>query len=188
MKFNYRKRDLPKTEDELVDHLAYTFKLLDELYNYADIIVAGNEPFIESKLDQRGDVLVTFYQVVAGLVNNYQTQKGGNKPIYVGAFNRLWEPKMQKDATALFTFARETPWIAGVDLHIHHASNEQFNTMMEFAEARLRDDQTIIATEFSLMHHWRQSLTQPIPNILHTQYSYPNDWKVYTRPTAISHL
>lgn len=193
LKYNYHGRDFPSTTVEIKTHLAYTQQILDELYDYTDVIVAGNEPFIESKRDQRGPMLINFYKHIAQTVKNYVDQQAVAKPIFIGAFNRLWEPLMQQQSEALFEFAKNTPWVAGVDLHIHHASDEQFKVMMDFADERLRNGQKIISTEFSLMAYWRQSLNYPIPAILHTQYQRPQDWKVYQyldytlNTSAVSH-
>src|SRR5690606_8089248 len=57
----------------------------------------------------------------------------------------------------LFAFAKAAPYIAGVDLHIHHGSTEQMTTSLNFANERIREDQKILVTEFSLMKHWRNN-------------------------------
>src|SRR5690606_24302377 len=78
------------------------------------------------------------------------------KPIFLGAFTNLDQVSNQTNAgyNNLFAFAKATPYIAGVDLHIHHGSTEQMTTSLNFANERIREDQKILVTEFSLMKHW----------------------------------
>ncbi|RDV27983.1 hypothetical protein DXV75_03165 [Alteromonas aestuariivivens] len=179
LKFNYQNRPFPITQADIDQELNFLPTLLDALMPYADIVVAGNEPFIETEKSLRQQPLVRFYKQVAERIHQYQLANGYQQPLYLGAFNRLWEGGMQTDSAPLLALAKSLPWIAGVDLHIHHASDEQFTTMIDYALARLRPGQHFIATEFSLMHHWRASLKQPVPADFAQHYQRPESWQVY---------
>jgi hypothetical protein len=76
-------------------------------------------------------------------------------------------------------FASESPWIAGIDLHIHHVELSDIDGAFEFVEPKIRSDQQILVTEFSLKNLWKLHNSDPIPSILNSKYGHPADWKVY---------
>jgi hypothetical protein len=178
LKFDFTGRNFPTGTTAIDADLNYLPTILNRLYNDADIIVAGNEPFIESL--QKGSNLVEYYKRAAIAVNNYRNGQTRKVPIYIGAFNRLWLTTEQTQAVVDYlTFARNNTWIAGADLHIHHDDINQITTAMNYVNSRLRSDQRMLVTEFSLMKHWKNNLGQTIPAILNTQYGRPATWKVY---------
>jgi len=178
LKFDFTNRDFPTGAKAIDADLSYVKTILDRLYDDADIIIAGNEPFIESKPDQRDSRLVNYYKRAARAVLTYPGKR--KVPIYIGAFNRLWLTTEQTQAvTDYLTFARENEWIAGADLHIHHDDINHITTAMNFVDDRLRNDQKMLITEFSLMRHWKNNLGKTIPAVLTTQYGRPAHWKVY---------
>jgi hypothetical protein len=178
LKFDFTNRDFPIGTKAIDDDLSYVRTILDRLYDDADIIVAGNEPFIESKPDQRDSRLVNYYKRAALAVLTYPHKR--KVPIYIGAFNRLWLANEQTQAvTDYLSFARESEWIAGADLHIHHDDINHITAAMSFVNDRLREDQKMLITEFSLMRHWKNNLGRTIPAILNTQYGRPANWKVF---------
>jgi hypothetical protein len=178
LKFDFTNRDFPVGTKAIDDDLSYVKVILDRLYDDADIIVAGNEPFIESKPDQRDSRLVDYYKRAARAVLTYPDKR--KVPIYIGAFNRLWLASEQtQTVNDYLTFARESEWIAGADLHIHHDDINHITAAMSFVDDRLRSDQKMLITEFSLMRHWKNNLGRTIPAILNTQYGRPAHWKVF---------
>jgi hypothetical protein len=178
LKFDFTGRNFPTGTATIDADLSYVPTILNRLYNDADIIVAGNEPFIESL--QKGTNLVEYYKRAAIAVSNYRNGQTRKVPIYIGAFNRLWLTTEQTQAVVDYlTFARNNTWIAGADLHIHHDDIHQITTAMNFVNSRLRSDQKMLVTEFSLMKHWKNNLGQTIPSILNTQYGRPASWKVH---------
>lgn len=169
LKYDFTNRNFPTTQAEADALLNYHTAILNQLYEHVDIIVAGNEPFIESKPAQRTSaLLVEFYKKTAQRVRNYQVLNNKpQKPIYIGSFNRLWNTVEQTQAVEDYlTFARNISWIAGADLHIHHDVLAQIDTVFNYVQPRLRADQKIIVTEFSFMKKWKNALNQTIPAAL----------------------
>jgi hypothetical protein len=71
LKFDLSKRDFPATQAGIDRELSYLPKLLSEVYLDCDTLVAGNEPFIESKISQRDSRLSNFYEAVATKVSGF---------------------------------------------------------------------------------------------------------------------
>ena len=191
IKWNFRRRGgfpEPKSR-EMKDYKQFLHKLLMEVWSETDILIVGNEPFIESKKGERGEELVTFYKEIAREVHNFKKGRGrgGGKglgirdvPIYVGAFNNLYLKGWQTEAVEeLFAFARSEPWIAGVDLHIHHGGTRQMLEFLNYADARLRSDQRFLVTEFSLVKHFRRNMEETIPAAFASEYGWDPGTKNY---------
>lgn len=173
LKWNFSNRSFPeRSSEEMADYTAYLQKLLDTVWNSTDIIVIGNEPYIESRPEERRAELLDFYKEVAYVVKTYRANHSKEVPIFVGAFNNLYLEGWQTDSVEeLLAFAEKTSWIAGIDLHIHHSAISQLNTAMDFVEARIRANQQILVTEFSLMKHWRTKMKETIPEAFAGQYT-----------------
>jgi hypothetical protein len=180
LKFNYTNRDFPTSSGAIDADLDYLPVILNRLYGDIDIIVAGNEPFIESKPEQKDNRLVEYYKRAAMAVKSYVDAQTRKVPIYIGAFNRLWLESEQTQAVKDYlAFARNTGWIAGADLHIHHDNINQITAAFTFVDNLLRGDQQMLITEFSLMRHWKNMLNQAIPAVLSSEYGREPGWKVY---------
>lgn len=180
VKFNFEKRNLPTTSAEIQTELNYLDTLLSAIYQDCDILVAGNEPFIESKIDQRDSRLSSFYIAVAQKVNEFIESQTKKVPLYVGSFDNIWKPAWQTTAAnTLLQFANGSPWIAGIDLHIHHTQMSDIDNAFAYVNPRIRDDQKILITEFSLKNLWKEHLRDPIPPALTTSYKRPTSWLVY---------
>jgi hypothetical protein len=180
LKFDFTSKNFPTTTAAINTELNYIDTLLTVLYPDCDIIVIGNEPFIESIPAQRDSRLVNFYQAAAAKVKAFKDAQTRKIPLYIGAFNRLWESAWQTQATAdLLQYANASPWLTGIDLHIHHTNPSDIDGAFAYASARIRTGQKILVTEYSLMHHWKANLTQTIPAQLASQYGRPAGWQVW---------
>lgn len=190
IKWNFRDRDLPEPDSrKMKDYKQYLRKFLAKVWEKTDIIVAGNEPFIETDPDERDERLVEFYKEVAHTINHFRNSQGigldqqaGGKyvPLYIGAFNNLYLPGWQTQAVEdLFAFAREEPWIAGVDLHIHHGGTLQLRRFLNFAANRIRENQSFLVTEYSLMKHFRRMINRKIPEDFAAEYDWDPDTRNY---------
>lgn len=179
IKFDFTSKNFPTTTAAIDTELNYLNTLLAAIYPDCDILIIGNEPFIESIQSQRGTPLLNFYKAAAQKVNAFKAAQTRKIPLYIGAFNRLWESGRQTEATALLQYANATSWLAGIDLHIHHSVNSDIDGAFAFASPRIRSDQKILVTEYSLMHHWKANLGVTIPSQLASQYGRPASWKVW---------
>lgn len=181
IKWNFSNKSFPAAgSDEMTNYKAYLDKLLDKVWSSTDIIVVGNEPFIESKKDERGNKLVTFYQQIANHIKNYRADSHHDIPIFVGAFNNLyldgWRTQAVND---LLSFANSNPWIAGVDLHIHHSAIDQINDFIDYVDLRIRDNQKILISEFSIKDHFRSKMGDQIPRDFAAEFEIDPSTKNY---------
>ncbi len=181
IKWNFRNRSFPEPgSSEMDDYKAYLEKLLNKIWTYTDIIVIGNEPFIESKPDERGDQLIDFYEEIGHYINNYRENNNHDIPIYVGAFNNLYLDGWRTEtANKMFSFANSNSWVAGVDVHIHHAGIDQINDFLDYTTHRINENQKVLISEFSLKDHFRTKTDENIPEDFANEYGYDPDMQNY---------
>ncbi|MCG6186305.1 LamG-like jellyroll fold domain-containing protein [Maribellus maritimus] len=181
IKWNFHNQSYPDTTSaEIVAYNEFLQRVLDRVWGKIDIIVVGNEPFIESMNDlERNTRLAPFYQFMCNRVHEYKNGKA-DIPIYFGAFNRLYDFYRDTDGVLqMLNFVKETPWIEGIDLHIHHKNNNDIVSMYSYADARIRDDQKILMTEFSLVFWWQDHTRDLIPSEFASKYNYSADMLVH---------
>jgi hypothetical protein len=182
LKYNYTGSDFPSDANSQAfkDIRAFTTKLLDQIFPLADIIVVGNEPFIESDPADRDNDLVLFYEHMANHVITYNRNSGRNIPLYVGAFNNLqradWQTQAARD---LIAYAHNTPGVTGIDLHLHTASVDEMQQAIDWAKGQLGSGKSIISTEFSIKNYFKSQLGNTINGAFATQYGINPSWKVY---------
>ena len=163
-----------------IDVRAFTTELLNVVYDKADIIVSGNEPFIESHINNRGNDLFLFYKAITNHVITYNKTRR-NIPIYVGAFNNLQQSFMQNSVSAkdLISYAENTPGVTGIDLHMHTTSIQDMDNAITWARVQLGTSKKMISTEFSLKNYFKQHLGDTINAGFASQYGINPAWKVY---------
>lgn len=190
IKWNFSDKSFPEPESaEMNDYKQFLRKLLGQVWMQTDIIVVGNEPFIESRKEERDERLVAFYKEVAREVNAFKKGQGvgigdgkamRDVPIYIGAMNNLYLPGWRTPAVEqLLAFAESESWITGIDLHIHHGGIRQLNQAMDYVHDKIRDDQKIIITEYSLMKHWKSKMGESIPEIFAEKYGRDKEEQNY---------
>lgn len=168
LKFPFNERPFPATgSGAMAAELAYLDKVLATVLDKVDILVIGNEPFIESPKAQRGAPLSAFYEQVARHVIGYRAEhsgKSGRTRLYMGALNHLDDPAAHTPAVDRWMrFVRDTPEIEGVDIHPHVAVPGDGQKYVDYIVPRLRKDQRFLVTEFSLVRLWKKHLTDPAP-------------------------
>ncbi|KOH46277.1 LamG-like jellyroll fold domain-containing protein [Sunxiuqinia dokdonensis] len=181
IKWNFHNKSYPDTtSSEIENYNDFLQRVLDRIWDKIDIIVVGNEPFIESMNDdERNNNLSPFYQYMCNRVHEYKIGKA-DVPIYFGAFNRLYDFHRDTEGVLkMLEFVKETPWIEGVDLHIHHKNNNDIVSMYSYANDRIRNDQKILITEFSLVFWWQDHNKDLIPAEFASKYGYPADMLVH---------
>lgn len=181
LKWDFSNRSFPGTDsEEMQNYKTYLDKLLEKVWSRTDIIVVGNEPFIESRQSERDNRLIVFYQEIANHIRNFRSNSERNIPIYVGAFNNLYlEGWRTEAANDLMSFARNNDWIAGIDLHIHHSGINQINDFIDYAELRIRENQKILISEFSIKDHFRSKMGETIPSDFASRYGFDSNVKNY---------
>ncbi|MFG2226673.1 hypothetical protein [Streptomyces sp. NPDC048644] len=169
LKFPYPDRALPAVGSALMDaELQRVDAVARAVMGTVDILVIGNEPFLESRpVDRDGPAVNAFYEHVARHVIAYRKQHFGARcktRLYMGALNRLDDPGRRTEATRRWMeFVHDTKEIEGVDIHPHVVSIDAAQQYLDYVLPRLRDDQKFLATEFSLVLNWREHLRDTIP-------------------------
>lgn len=201
LKFPYRDQALPRPGTaRMAAELARVEKIAHAVLGSVDILVIGNEPFLESRTDERdGPAVNLFYEHVARHLIAYRarrfpersgkpagggadrrTGEGGGARLYLGALNHLDRPGRRTGATRRWLeFARREPEIEGVDIHPHVASLSAAQQYLDYVVPRLRDDQRFLATEFSLVLNWRRHLRDRIPGGFARRYGADPDTRVW---------
>ncbi|HEY9721471.1 MAG TPA: hypothetical protein V6D47_05630, partial [Oscillatoriaceae cyanobacterium] len=168
LKWNYHTLDFPRPDSpEMAAELARLRRLLPVVLGKVDILVIGNEPFIEAKPEQRDERLNVFYETLANTVMDaWKTQGGAGSgtQLYMGAFNRLDLPRNRTPAIErMLRFIASRPELSGADLHPHLPSFEANRAMLDYVLPKLRPDQHFLATEFSLVWYWREHNQDVVP-------------------------
>ncbi|PSL06849.1 hypothetical protein CLV30_102238 [Haloactinopolyspora alba] len=177
LKFPYNRKSFPEPgSDEMAAELARLDQVLPTVMGEVDIMTIGNEPFIESLKDERDERLNVFYEAVARHVIEYRREHCGPEcgtDLYMGALNRLDLPGRRTEAVERWmTFVRETPEIAGVDIHPHVPDPARVQAFLDYILPRMRPDQTFLVTEFSIVWYWRQHMRDPLSAEFAGKYGY----------------
>ena len=169
--------------EEMAAELARLDRVLPLVLGTVDVITIGNEPFIESMPGERDERLNEFYETVARHVIETRAELCGvpcSTHLFMGALNRLDLAANRTPAVERYlAFARETPEIEGVDLHPHVPEEARIQEFLDYTLPRLRPEQTFLVTEFSLVWHWQQHMTEPIPAAFARRYGYAPDTEVW---------
>ncbi|WP_205856597.1 hypothetical protein [Phytoactinopolyspora endophytica] len=183
LKFPYNKASFPEPGSaEMAAELARLDKVLPTVMGKADIVTIGNEPFLESLPEERDERLNEFYEAIAQYVIDYRRTYRTDRTsrLYMGAYNRLdLEDSRTPAAERWMTFVRETPEIEGVDIHPHLADGSNAQAFVDYILPRMRDDQTFLVTEFSIVWHWKQHLNDTISADFASTYGFDPDTRVW---------
>ncbi|MGP3985832.1 hypothetical protein [Streptomyces sp. 3N207] len=173
----------PPDSSEMNDLLAHVDKVLDTAMGKVNILVVGNEPFIESRKQDWNGPLGDFYEKVAEHVLAYRAKHSGKTSrtrIYMGALNHLEKPEWRsRGAERWMEFTRKTDGIEGVDIHPHVAGLKDAKDYLDFVLPRLGGGQKFLVTEFSLVQLWSRHLSDPIPREFAERYKMAPDTRVW---------
>ncbi|KAJ6102736.1 hypothetical protein N7486_005163 [Penicillium sp. IBT 16267x] len=181
-KWNYTNLNFPAvnsaaitTEVERLD------RLLPLVMGKVDILVIGNEPFIEVQQGHADARLNIFYETLANTVIRFRNTHGGTSTrLYMGAPNRLDLPAKRTPAIErMLHFIASRPELEGVDLHPHMSTLQGHRLMLAYVLPRLRPDQRFLATEFSLVWHWKKHLSDTVSGAFCARYWFPAGIKVH---------
>ncbi|MFI6274203.1 hypothetical protein [Streptomyces sp. NPDC050988] len=175
LKFPHRTTPLPQPGSGAMDkELARVDRALDAVLDKVDILVIGNEPFLETRAEDRATLLNPFYEAVAAHVISERRKRCGSEcrtRLYMGALNRLEDPAWRTPAVdAWLAHVRATPELDGVDIHPHVAAVEQARAYTDHVLPRIRSEQRFLATEFSLVHWWKRHWSDPVPAVYADRY------------------
>lgn len=175
LKFPYRAKPLPQPDTSAMDtELARVDKVLDAVLDKVDLLVIGNEPFLETREEDRATLLNPFYEAVAAHVIAGRRKRYGSDcrtRLYMGALNRLEDPGWRTPAVdGWLAHVKATPEIEGVDIHPHVTALDDAEAYTDHVLPRIRSEQRFLATEFSLVHWWKQHWIDPVPAVYASRY------------------
>jgi hypothetical protein len=152
--------------------------VLPTVMNKVDILVIGNEPFIECEAkDRDSSQLNVFYETMARQAIDYRAShfgSGSKTQIYMGALNKLDLPAWRTAATERWMqFVRSTASIAGTDIHPHLPAPGDGRDYLDYILPRMRSDQRFLATEFSLVLFYKDHLKDAVPASFASRYHIP---------------
>jgi len=189
LKFNFKTRSFPViNSSDWNKYISFIDNILNKIIDKTDVLIVGNEPFIESETSTWNEPLNSFYKAAAERVNQFLKTRNIQRPVFVGAFDNLYQSGRQGNAgiVNLLSWCKATPWVAGIDLHIHHSDNSEIMTALNFVDNKLRDDQKIIISEYSLMKWWRSNLDMDLASeFLAAANADAND-RIYPPTTGIT--
>ena len=179
IKWNFHHKSFPEPGSaRMAEYQAYLRPLLLRVWPGTDVIVSGNEPFIESKRDERDGRLVAFYREMTNYMVRFRKSRPRKIPIYVGSFQNPHSPAFRIAAARdLLAYAKGHRGVAGVDLHIHHQDGPEITTAFQWVHGKIRANQRILVTEFSLMHHFRSRLGETIPGRFADAHGLPRSMR-----------
>jgi len=182
LKFPRNRRDFPRPgSPEMAREIAWLDQVLPEVMGKIDMLVIGNEPYIESRREDRDLDLNAYYEAMANRAIAYRKQhcaKGCRTRLYMGALNRLdLEINRTPSTERWMAFVKATPEIDGVDIHPHLPGIEGSRVFVDYVVARMRPDQKFIATEFSIVRWWEQHMQAAIPAGFADAHHLPRETK-----------
>lgn len=184
LKWNYETAPFPGAGSvAMIQEIDQLNQLLPVVMGKVDILVIGNEPFIETEPSQSGQPLIVFYRTMANDVITYwnahpQAQQATR--LYMGAFTRLDLPKNRTPSVQwMLRYIASHRELSGPDLHMHMPNFAANQTMLSYVLPQLRLDQKFLVTEFSLVLLWYQHLGDPLSPDFTSRYNLPTPLKVY---------
>ena len=186
LKWPFPKRDFPKPGSAAMQK---EFERLDAVLplvmGKVDILVIGNEPYIESSKTDRDLDLNAFYEAMAARVIAYRTKQCAGRcrtHLYMGALNRMDIKKNQTASTERWmAFVKAMPEIDGVDIHPHIPAIQASRPFLDYILPRMRPEQKFLVTEFSLVWWWQQNMKGQVPAAFADKYGAPRDaqnWQI----------
>jgi len=184
LKWNYETGPFPTPASAaMTQELDQLNRVLAVVAGKVDILVIGNEPFIETQPSQSGQPLIDFYQTMANDVLAYwksHPEAARATKLYMGAFTRLDLPQDRTAAVQwMLQYIASQPELAGPDLHMHMPNFAANQLMLSYVLPWLRPDQKFLVTEFSLVLLWYQHLSDTVSPDFTSRYNLPSSLEVY---------
>jgi hypothetical protein len=186
LKYPYNRVAFPKVGSAEFDRqLARTDAVLPLVMGKVDILVIGNEPFIESRKQDWDSNFNQFYERLAKRVIAYRAEHCANNcrtRLYMGALNHIERPAWRTPATERWlSFVKATPELDGVNIHPHVRAIEESKAFLDYILPRMRPEQKFLVTEFSLVWWWQANMKGPVPAGFADKYGAPRNaqnWQI----------
>jgi hypothetical protein len=184
LKWNYETEPFPTpgsaAMSQEVDQLN---RVLPVVLGKVDMLVIGNEPFIETESTQSGQPLIAFYEAMANDVMGYwnsHPEAARATQLYMGAFTRLDLPQNRTASVQwMLGYIASHQELSGPDLHMHMPDFAANQLMLSYVLPWLRPNQKFLVTEFSLVLLWYQHLSDTVSPDFTSRYSLSSTLQVY---------
>jgi hypothetical protein len=175
LKFPRNLRDFPRPgTPEMAHEMAWLDQVLPLAMGKVDILVIGNEPYIESRREDRDLDLNAYYEALAARAIAYRKAHCAGAcrtHLYMGALNRIDLAINRTPSTERWmAYVKATPEIDGVDIHPHLPGIEGSQAFVDYVVPRMRADQKFISTEFSIVRWWEAQMKAPASARFIAQY------------------
>jgi len=186
LKWPYMRSDFPRAgTPEFQREIARLDALLTLVMGKVDILVIGNEPYIESREQDRDLDLNAFYEAMAAHVIAWRAAhcaSGCRTRLYMGSLTRLDLAKNRtRSVERWLEYVKATPEIDGVDIHPHLPAIEAARPFLDYILPRMRPAQKFLVTEFSLVWWWQANMQKPVPPAFADKYQAPRNaqnWQI----------
>lgn len=186
LKYPYNRVPFPSADGvEFRRQVARTDAVLPLVMGKVDVLVIGNEPFIESRQQDWNPNFNRFYERLARRVIDYRTTHCAptcRTRLYMGALNQLEKPEWRNATTDRWmAFVKQTPELDGVNIHPHVSRIEASKAFLDYILPRMRPEQTFLATEFSLIWWWQAQMQQAVAPAFADRYQLPRttqNWEI----------
>jgi hypothetical protein len=165
LKFQYNEHPIPTPgSDAWKTAFARLEKVLPVVMNKVDILVVGNEPFLEARESDRDRRLNKFYEELAQHVIAYREKHSATRTrLYMGALNHIdWKGGKTPATERWMKFVKRTKDLDGVDIHPHVSSLSGAKEYIDYVLPLMRPEQKFLATEFSLVLLWADHMEDPV--------------------------
>jgi hypothetical protein len=139
-----------------------------------DVLVIGNDPFLEVPEKNRDENFNAYYEAVAKQVIAHRAKNCADAcrtHLYMGALVRLEMPaERNKVVDRWMGFIKATPEIDGVAIQTHIAEVEESRAYLKYILPRMRPEQKFVVTDFSLVKTWTANMQSPIPKAFADKY------------------
>ncbi|MDG2535167.1 hypothetical protein P6144_16020 [Sphingomonas sp. HITSZ_GF] len=150
-----------------------------------DVLVIGNDPFLEVPEKNRDDSFNAYYEAIAKHVIEHRAKNCAascKTRLYMGALIRLEMPAERgKVVDRWMSFVKATPEIDGVAIQTHVAEVDESKAYLKYILPRMRPDQKFVVTDFSLVKTWEQAMRTEIPKAFADKYGAPRNaqnWQI----------
>ncbi|MFS2109277.1 hypothetical protein ACCC88_06305 [Sphingomonas sp. Sphisp140] len=150
-----------------------------------DVLVIGNDPFLEVPEKNRDESFNAYYEAVARQVIAHRAKNCAaacKTRLYMGALVRLEMPAERSKAVERWMgFVKATPEIDGVAIQTHVGEVDESKAYLKYILPRLRPEQKFVVTDFSLVKAWEQNMRGEIPRAFADKYGAPRNaqnWQI----------
>ena len=153
LKWNYETEPFPVPGSAaMTQEIDQLNRVLPVVLGKVDILVIGNEPFIETESTQSGQPLVAFYQAMGNAVISYwnsHPDAARATQLYMGAFTRLDVPQNRTASVQwMLGYIASHQELSGADLHMHMPDFAANQLMLSYVLPWLRPNQKFLVTNF----------------------------------------